>query len=148
MFWFILPNHVFRLTVHTCVKIGKSPTIPFLYVGNISLATSSSKTLENYFLFTKPCPLPVNSWHVESSPHVTTHASTVLTCTYVSIHTYVHIHTNICQFFLPFHTGQNSILSHFIRFSKLKKKDQKHHINMILRVCTEYQHKTPPFKGT
>jgi len=25
---------------------------------------------------------------------------------------------------------------------------QKHHINMILRPCRQYQHKTLPFKGT
>jgi hypothetical protein len=38
---------------------------------------------------------------------------------------YIHIHTNTCPFFLPFRTGQNYILSHFICFRKLKKKSTR-----------------------
>ena len=75
----------------------KSPTIPLLNVGNISLATSSSKTLENYLLFTKPCSLPVNNWHVASSPHqLFWH---VHMCLYTHMYIYTLIYVN---FSFPF----------------------------------------------
>jgi hypothetical protein len=86
-------------------------------VGNIRLATSSSKTVENYLVFTKPCCLPVNSWHILFSPHVTTHASTVLTCTYMCIYIQTLLHV---QFPFPF--AQNRILCYHTLYVTINLK--------------------------